>query len=177
MKTKRSKLILVPSHHDFENVKEVGVVFKSEMLKWPIVDHEEKLWPQVLQIIYKDAFEALTNISPFNAVVSMGVDLKNKKFIDPKRTWGMIYLKQNPILYFSHDTRPGNRAFYSLLDWPQINNDNDVIAWSSVDAWVKFFRGRIQKKANEMIQQSQVKLAEASKNLIYTKRLMNALSR
>jgi len=116
--TTKSKLFFVPSHHHFE---EDGMEITKEMIEWPIMNSEGPI-NEEMHKIYKDAFFALLQISPFHSKVSMEVDMKNKCFKFPKRTWGVIYLRAGGrVVSFSHDTR-SNGAFNSISDWPEIGD-------------------------------------------------------
>jgi hypothetical protein len=186
---KNLNLYFVPNHHSFY----VGMTRATEEMLdynlWPIFDSSDK--PASLEYVktYKDAFNAMLSLSKFSFVVSMEINVDAKKMILPKRVWGRVCLGDFEIcvLQFSHDTRVGNLAFRSLLDWPEKTNIpslktyegvdvefQKIINWSSVENWETFFRERISKVANNLMADSHVKMKEAKENINKAQVILNA---
>ncbi len=169
-----SILELVENHHCFENK---GVIFSEEMLTWPFmlnkaIEAEDEYYNN----IYRMALKSLTQIHPFSSKVSLGVDVGNKRFTYPKRTWGRIYLGEKEILQFSHDPRFENRPFSGLVEWTEMysfpydsskafTKDSDRIIkelslWDN-DDWVEFFRRKIKERAGFLNQKAKRLKTEA----------------
>jgi|GEM_PF-2400165 len=162
MENKPSILLLVPTHHDFDSS---GIPFEEKMLQWIILTPSKKEFDKTLSTIYGRVFEALTKIHPFEAKISMGVSVEEKRLLHPKRVWGKIYFNNECIITFSHYTRIHDRPFYSIISWPEMDNfphstgkelsDNidkiiDILFLWSVDQWTEFFKQRIMTMANEL---------------------------
>lgn len=155
MEKKKSKLVFVPSHHDF-NLD--GIEYTEEMDSWPILNsRKERVRPEI-EKLYKDAFKGLSQLNYFWMKISMMVDIENKYFRFPHRTWGIVYLNERAICQFSHDSRVDNSAFHSLYRWPELisfpsdpeylgedKEDDKVDNWSSPDNWTELIVNRIKK--------------------------------
>lgn len=170
-KKKPSILRLFQDHGD--DFKGEGVLFTPEMLKWPFfggADGEKEIVEYEYVNIHRKALEALTMISPFNASISMGVDLERKRLFLAYRTWGAIYLNGESVLSFSHDTREQNKPFRSLYEWTELDTKEnkylgqieEIISLWTVEQWSDFFRKRILKKVNDLKIKAQAKRDDAS---------------
>lgn len=178
-----SKLFFVPSHHDFD--KE-GLEATAEMLnyeKWPLVNYRNEIIDENTQKLYKDAFNALTNIAPFWAKVSMEINKEEKVFMFPKRTWGKIYLYDDFVVRFSHDTRHDNAPFNWIAEWPELTkigfvNDElqKIIDWSSIENWTNFFKGRIKSIAEKQINKAIDEQAKAEEQIKIGQNILDVLS-
>lgn len=161
---KPSSLYLVQHHQQLENFqKPDSILFREEMLKWYIWDYQQKECLSVdAEIFYTAALDALQNIKPFEAVISLGVDELNKRLYLAKRTWGKIFLGDTTVLTFSHDNRFENRAFYNLADWLELEADEKLeIRFWQKHRWADFFRQRIKDRANELMKKAAAKRKDA----------------
>lgn len=176
MKAKKSNLFLVKDHHSFD---EEGIEFKTKMLAWPILYQNKEDINQKYQKVIKEALVAMTQLSPFSAKISLGVDEKKKQLFDIHRIWGRIYLGDKVILYFSHDTRHDNAPFVSLFDWVEMMNFasspeyeghdaefQKVIDWSSRENWKEFFLERLEQKHRTIMENVLITMEEATKNAL-----------
>lgn len=155
-------LFFVPSHHDFD--KE-GIKATKEMLDydlWPILNYKNETIDLNVIKVYKDAFNALTKLSPCWAKVSMEVDVENQCFRFPKRVWGQVYYEKDCIIQFSHTKK--RSPFRVLTEWPEIMNPpcsvnyqgwdvecQKVIDWSSTQSWNNFFKSRIMRLGHSLL--------------------------
>lgn len=170
-KTKPSKLYLVPSHHGLNNPdKSLYTLFEEEMLKWPIYLHDNDD-PHLYEggkitHIYRQVLDALCNIGPFDAVISLGVNKEKERIFFIKRTWGKILLNDEPVDVFSHDSRYANAAFRSLLEWPELPKKQDenaieiLFTWT-IEDWISFFRQRIKNRALFLKKKAETQRTEA----------------
>jgi len=156
-KQKPSVLEFISNHHLFD---EPGVCFEPEMLSWPFFyeDEYEEINDKFFIKIHRDVISAFTTISPFNVKISMEANKVKQRLIHAKRTWAKIYLNDQCVLCFSHDTRESNRAFVSLYEWPELDKDKSrnweqiirpLYLWT-VDQWSNFFKERLLKKAQDL---------------------------
>lgn len=167
----KSLLELVPDHHDLGK-KDAGFVFVPQMLDWPFFGSNDKeIVDDIFVGTHRNALRALTMIGPFRAEISLEVDRRNERLIVAHRTWGLIYLNNNCVLGFSHDTRVSNAAFRSLFDWPELHNypvenwdpiEKSISSWT-VDQWVCFFKTRLLKKSELIASKIEEKKIEISK--------------
>jgi len=173
-----SSVLLVPSHHSFysgnffalkdkKDIPDNAIELTEEMLSWPQYGHNGELPDESLVNVYKNALEALLNIPPFDAQVSIWADIERKHICrTAKRIWGIIYLGDQTIVSFSHDTRYNNCPFYGLLEWTEQVDDDEslekVKRWS-VDQWKTFFYSRIRRSAEDNLSSAQKDIEKATK--------------
>lgn len=136
-----SRVFLIANHHDL-GIKTRRVELKEEMWSWPIYAHRG-VRKQPTDLVYKNALRALTELGPFNSEFCIEVDLPNQILRFADRCWGAIWLNEEVIVHFSHDTRYDNSPFRSLIEWPEMDNDKVVKGWTS-DQWKIFFVHRIK---------------------------------
>lgn len=189
MNKEKSKLVLVPTHNDFDKD---GVLYRDEMLSWPMVNAKLQRIDLGLEKVYKDALTGLTQIHPFSAKVSLGVTFSSKHFTFPYRTWGVIYLNEKKVISFSHDTRVDNCPHKTILDWTEMMNfpseenyegeekeREKVKKWSSASNWVLFYREqilkRIQDYLNASYEESIKNFAKLQKEIVLGHEVFNAL--
>ena len=174
----KSKLFFVP---DYDKAKEKGIEFVLDIEGrdgWLIHDQQGKPFSMRVQNVYKDALIALTLLSPFSCKISMKLNQEKEHLFLSRLAWGGIYLDDELITTFSHDARIGkNTPFVSLLEWPvsriyDLGGENkeadlkEMLAWSSVENWVNFFKCEIVVKAR-------IGLEKVEKNKIATEKILN----
>ncbi len=175
-----SSVLLVPSHDSFyagnffvlkdkKNIPDNAIELTEEMLSWLRCGYNGEFLDESWTNAYRNALEALLNIPPFDAQVSMWVDVEKKHICFASgREWGIIYLGDQTVVCFSHDTRHKNRSFYGLLHWTEQVDDNEslenVKKWS-VDQWRTFFYSRIRRSAEGNLRSAQKKIVKASKEI------------
>lgn len=148
------------------NSKNPGVVFTEDMLNWNLFAElplELRLKRKSEIVSYISALSALMLLKPFKTKISIGINIDKKELYCSDRTWGEIYLGEEKILTFSHDSRMKGVPFSSMLDWPELRNPNKYIGeenykkdWEriqgilvtwSVEDWLKFFKSKIKARA------------------------------
>ncbi len=169
-----SSVLLVPSHHNFytsnfldsKDMPNEVIELTEEMLSWAYYGHNGELSGGYWVNTYHNALEALLNISPFDAQVSIWADVEEKRIcLTTKREWGVIYLGDQVVVKFSHYSRPGNSPFYGLLEWTEQVDDNAIerVKKWTVNQWKDFFYGRIRKIAEDNLSSAKKKIKEAKK--------------
>ena len=163
-KQKPSLLLLTPDHqsygaNDFEEYqsRKGNTLFQPEFLTWPMHFTEIKEMPPEYVSFHRNALQALTEIDPFLAVISLRVDTEKRILTHSHRTWGTIFLDGMKVLQFSHDTRHDNVPFTSLAEWPELHSLNsrdqkwksiiETLQGWSVSAWKDFFKNKINGRA------------------------------
>jgi hypothetical protein len=163
-KQKPSSVVILSPSHSF--VTGPYTVLIPEMLQWPIVNCEGVVVHSIDTGIYRKALEALTHITPFETMISIGVDQANKRLILVRRTWGEIFINREHVLKFSHDSRVDNRPYCSLAEWPELDSGKPYVTekeWKvekmaileklagwSVEEWKHFFYSKIKDKVKEL---------------------------
>jgi len=162
-KKKPSVLRFVQSHHSFRTP---GILFKPEMLEWPIYLYENEILDNVRTNISRKALDGFTQIGPFEAKISIIADLEKQKLILTHRVWGEVSLEDQKILAFSHHTKKEYYPFYSLYEWPELEfNDPEKIItvlneWTA-EQWSDFFRKRIIMQARFLKTKAEAKKGDA----------------
>jgi hypothetical protein len=175
-KKKPSTVTLFYSH-DYDFKPGVGVLLRDEMLNWPIFEFNgQTQLNEVRTKTHRDAFSSLLKIEPFDSVVSIKVDEKNKRLIRAYKTRGQIFLNGESVLNFSYHSKDCNKRFVSLEEWPEIEINHQTASvesgkdWSrvyktlsewGVDQWIEFFFKRIKDKAEALNKKAQAKRSDA----------------
>ncbi|MFA5747583.1 MAG: hypothetical protein WC872_00550 [Candidatus Absconditabacterales bacterium] len=193
-------LFFVPASNygNFENPKEEGIEITKEILDWiliqPIKGGFENL-EKKSEKIYKDGIQALFEISllGFEVIISIGIDLENKKVFLPKpdgsRVHCYINLKKEEVVddkiviqeqnVVAFNTSRDGTTFSHLYQWPDKfpnwEQQWEVAKWSSAEAWKKFFVQKIKKKANDLIDDGTRGIEEAHGNISDAQRIIDTL--
>jgi hypothetical protein len=149
----KPSLFLVGNHLKIE---EPGIPFTEDMLGWPIIsftDYPEPCVNLERNTILRNALGALSRLSPFHVKISITAELENKRLSYENRTWGKIFLNEENVLTFSHDSTEEKKPFSNLEDWVEkevyIGEQGKLVAlakWST-DNWIKFFKEKIVARA------------------------------
>lgn len=168
-----SVVLLVPSHHNFSagnfllNSKGESnevIELTEEMLGWEYHGHDAIILDEFWVNTYHNALEALLNIPPFDAQVSIWANVEKKHIcLTTHREWAVIFLNGKAVAYFSHDTRFDN-PFEGLIQWTeQADDGKEKVKKLTVDQWKDFFYGRIRKIAKNNLISAEEKMQEAQK--------------
>lgn len=138
---------------------EERILLEPELLTRPIYNGPDQLKAPIRQVIHA-ALQGLMDLRDFNAAISYRVVEKDglPHLAIPHRVWGEITLgaPDNVALGFSHDSRPGNAAYGSVLDWleqerPEERLSNEEFAqfcmgWMSSERWRCLFEARLRRQ-------------------------------
>jgi hypothetical protein len=154
---------LMADHHDLGNRKE-GILLTEEMFQWPykFQTRPDGNLPKILV----NALTALLGLKSFDSEICVYVNLEEKWLGPTHRCWGRIYLDKTLVVCFSHDTRKENSPFYTLIEWPELDEseDENVKAWTS-DQWRQLFISRIRKNARISLKKAKIIADKAAREL------------
>lgn len=184
-KQQPSNLLFVPSHHHFGMG---GIPFTEEMLEWPFYgDRGELTGAEYDEMVtsHRNAFQGVVALPGLAMEMSLEVNLHEKRFSFPKRVWGIIHITEKETLQFSHDSRHNNYPFNSLCHWPEwheipMSNAKWDEIWKrlselSVEDWEQFFRSRIMKKSDELVDKAENKRKDAKELDIRSRTILKTL--
>lgn len=172
-------VFLVPNHHTLGQKTE-KMELTEEMLSWPMrqtndIENEFSTgWQEVIEMTYKNALRALVKLSSFDSEFCIQVDLEKQILFPAHRCWCLIFLNQEVVVSFSHDTRYDNAPFRSVFDWPEINDWQDLASWD-VDQWKTFFVERITKANLKHLESKKMIAKKANGNLMKQRKQTEAI--